>query len=285
MNQTKKLIAPIYRGVRRLSGSICTLPDFLIIGAQKAGTTSLHKYLLSHPCIAHTPKEIHFFDLYFSRGLSYYKSFFPSIINKTLLTQVRSSKILAGEATPYYLFHPRVAERVAQVLPNVKLIAVLRDPVDRAYSHYNYMLKKGKETLKFEEAIAKEEERLEFDCEKILNEDDYFSYSHQHHSYLSRGIYIEQIKRWHSFFPKEQMLIIDSKRLKLQTEEVLSEVLSFLSLPYHPLLEQDKSNYKKHNVNHYPSISKDTRNYLIDYFTPHNCELYNYLGVTFEWQR
>ncbi|HXS47682.1 MAG TPA: sulfotransferase domain-containing protein, partial [Solirubrobacterales bacterium] len=182
--------------LRRTNAGQRPLPDFLIIGAQKGGTTSLHAYLSEHRRVSpSSTKEVHFFDHAYDRGLGWYRAHFQ-----------RSAKAplsLSGEATPYYLFHPLVPARVAETLPESRLIVILRDPVDRAFSHHNHELALGFEDLPFEEAIEREPERLEGEQERILEDPGYRSFAHQHHSYVSRGRYAEQLERWLAHVPPE----------------------------------------------------------------------------------
>src|SRR5207248_10393615 len=105
-----------------------------------------------------------------------------------------------------YLFHPHVPKRVVQVLPHVKLIVLLRNPVDRAYSQYYHAIELGHETLSFEEAIASEEERTAQERAKLLRDEHYYSHAYKHRSYLTRGIYVEQLQAWMQLFPREQFL-------------------------------------------------------------------------------
>lgn len=148
------------RVCRILTAPIRVLPDFIIIGAQRAGTTSLFEYVSHHPCIGCSfGKELHFFDNLkgsFQKGLMWYRAHFPSYPYMYLAKKVRGRDMITGEASPYYLFHPLAATRIARVLPRVKLIAILRNPVDRAYSHYHHNAKYKRETLSFEAALEKD---------------------------------------------------------------------------------------------------------------------------------
>src|SRR5947209_1159841 len=137
------------------------LPDFLIIGAQKAGTTSLYRYLAAHPdIVASTRKEVHFFDINFWRGEWWYRSLFPLRRRLQRRPPLRNRPAITGEASPYYLFHPFAPERAAQLLPDAKLIVLLRDPVERAWSHYRHEVANGRETMTFPDALAAEPARL-----------------------------------------------------------------------------------------------------------------------------
>ncbi|MBA3426416.1 MAG: sulfotransferase [Rubrobacter sp.] len=161
-----------------------SLPDFLIIGAQKAGTTFLYYLLCQHPYVAPTSeKELHFFDSQkFNKGEGWYRSNFPPP------TSENGHKVITGEASPYYIYHPLAARRAAQVVPHARLIVLLRNPVDRAYSDYQNRLREGNEFLGFEEAIEAEEERIKGEKEKMLADEGYSSASHRRHSYLARGV-------------------------------------------------------------------------------------------------
>ncbi len=146
----------------RPTAGLRLLPDYLIIGAQRAGTTSLHRYLIQHPGVRTTlrTKGVHFFDTGYGRGMSWYASRFPTRLTAWYVARRHGVELRTGEASPYYLFHPHVPGRVAEHLPQVKLIALLRDPVGRAYSHYQHEVARGFETLSFEEAIEAEAARL-----------------------------------------------------------------------------------------------------------------------------
>ena len=202
-------IEKFYRGI---TSSIRLLPDFLIIGTQRGGTTALYHYLKTHPCI--TPATIadtHFFDKKYSKGLAWYRGHFPTSFRKISAQHLQRRAFVTGEASSSYLFHPHAPKRVAQVLPHVKLITLLRNPVDRAYSQYYHAIELGHETLSFEEAIQSEEERTWQEREKILKDEHYESHTYQHRSYLSRGIYVEQLQAWMHVFPREQFLILKSE--------------------------------------------------------------------------
>lgn len=207
-------------------------PDFLIIGAQKAGTTSLFHYLKQHPDIL-TPeeKEIHFFDMRYERGIDWYQSFF---------SEAAASEKVTGEASPYYLFHPCVPGRVKAHLPDVKLIILLRDPVARAFSHYHHAVRMGFENVSdFFDAIALEESRL-LGAEKNLAEgviQQHFSF--QHHSYISRGFYSHQIDRWLQHFPLSQMHFLQSETFFADPENALEGIFQFLGVANHEILKFD----------------------------------------------
>ena len=260
---------------------IGTLPDFLIIGAQKSGTSSLYHWLTQHPRVRQaTKKEIHYFDArYAFRSVDWYRSFFPETQPESALAADDRPHLLAGEATPYYMFHPCVPRRVAQVLPGVKLLAILRNPVDRAYSHYHMAVRARREQLSFEDAIEAEAERLEGEVERLLADDRYRSPVHCFHSYLARGVYVDQLVRWAEFFAPEQMLILKAADLRADPAATVRKALDFLELP-----PSEFDFAESYNTRQYPPLNPATRNRLVEYFEPHNRRLYDFLGVDFGWR-
>lgn len=264
---------------RLLTSPIRMMPNFIVIGANRGGTTSLYAYLQQHPLIiSATKKEVHFFDIDYAKGLNWYRTHFPSLLHKYYIKQTRGEDIITGEASPYYMCHPHAPKRILEHLPQVKLIAILRNPIDRAYSHYQHSIKRKTETLSFEEAIDKEEERLQGEEEKMIKDENYYSFPHRAHSYLSRGIYVDQLKVWSSLFPKEQILIIKSEDLYTDPSPTFKKILNFLEIP-----EWEPKDYKEYNAGSYSKIEPGTRKKLNDYFEPHNQRLYEYLGTNFGW--
>lgn len=267
------------RAYRILTGWARLLPDFIIIGAQRCGTTSLYNYLVRHPNVMSAfSKEVHFFDRYFRRGIVWYRSFFPLWVSRWYVERTSRRRVLVGESTPYYLFHPQAPRRAYGVVPQAKLIVLLRNPVDRAYSHYNHEVKIGAETLPFENALEREQEVLPLEMLKLLDDEDYYSFYHQHHSYLSRGIYLPQLQAWTRVFPRDQMLILNSESLYRSPSVVMERAHRFLGLPH-----QAVSEYERYNRIHYQSMNAITRARLVDYFRPYNQALYEYLGTDFGW--
>jgi hypothetical protein len=261
---------------RLATAPVRTLPDFIIIGAQKCGTTFLYQLLVQHPHVKPAfAKEVHYFDLNFGRGDNWYRSFFP--------LQIRNSHTyITGEASPYYLFHPHAPKRASAVVPDAKLIVLLRNPVDRAYSHYQHQVERVKggarETLTFEEAIEAEERVLPGEVSKMLQDEYYESSSHRTRSYLSRGIYIDQLLVWSSFFQRKQMFILKSEDLFYDTTKPLQGLLDFLDIAHWA-----PEKYAIPNKREYTGVSPLTRQRLDEYYKPHNQRLYEYLGVNLGW--
>jgi hypothetical protein len=266
---------------RKISKNARVLPDFIIIGAMKCGTSSLINYLREHPYVKIPlyQKEVHFFDRNFQKGINWYRSFFPSKISKYYITRCKKTSFLTGEKSPIYIFHPLVAKRLNKTLPNVKIIILLRNPVNRAYSHYNHSVRNGREPLSFEEAIKTEPERLRGEKNKIIKLKNYKGLKYSRYSYLLRGHYLEQIKEWFKYFPREQLLIIKSEDLFKTPQIVMNEVYNFIGIPK---FKHDK--FEKKFSRPYEKLKEETRQDLIKYFKPYNEKLYKYLGVEFDWE-
>ncbi|MGH7797297.1 MAG: sulfotransferase domain-containing protein [Candidatus Binatia bacterium] len=276
-------LPPFLKGVakapRVLTAGIRLLPDFLIIGAQRCGTTSLQRYLIQHPCIAPSfRKEVHFFDRNLKKGVNWYRAHFPSAPHKYYVTTILRRRFLTGEASAAYLFYPHAPKRILETVPRAKLIVLLRNPVDRAYSQYQHEASLRYETLPFEAAIEQEPRRLEGEREKMLCDEGYDSYSYRHHSYLSRGVYADQLAIWMNLFSREQMLILQSEDFFAGPASVFQKVLRFLDLPPWEL-----ANFKRYNAREYSTMDGATRRRLIEYFEPHNRRLSELVGRNFSW--
>jgi hypothetical protein len=258
---------------RELTAPLRGLPSALIIGAQRSGTTSLFNYLAQHPdVLPPLGKEIHYFDLHYARGVRWYRGRFP------FRHRLRRGA-LTIDASPYYLAHPLAPERAARLLPEVKLVAVLRNPVDRAFSHYQHEVRDGRESLSFVEAIDREPARLAGEEERLRREPGYYSYNHHRYSYTRRGLYLEQLGRWARHYPRSSLLVLQSERLFREPAAVSAALYDFLGLRPHGLKEYTafyQGTYER-------AIPADLRTRLVAYFEPHNRKLYEWLGEEFDW--
>jgi hypothetical protein len=244
------------------------LPNYIMIGAQRCGTTSLFHYLIESPLVSSPPKkELHFFSEYYEKGLSWYRSHFPNKKNT-----------ITGESTPYYLYHPLCAERIARDIPDVKLVVMLRNPVDRAYSNYWLQVKQGKEPFPFEDAIKAEEKRIAGEEERILRDGNYTSLEHRSHSYLARGLYAIQLERYFRYFERGRMLILKSEDFFRDPVSISIKTFEFLGV-----LSSDVKPIRRHNAINYPKMREETRQQLTEYYRSHNEKLYSLLGVDFGW--
>ncbi len=262
---------------RRLSGRWRVLPDFIILGAQKAGTTTIYDNLVKHPDVRPCDiKEVHFFDRNWDKGANWYRAHFP--FTGEISAQPTQRNWITGEGSPYYLFHPLVPARVHQLCPESRLIVVLRDPVERAYSHYQHEKRKDREPLSFEDALAAEEGRLAGEVAKIFADPDYGSFAHQHFSYKARGYYADQLEAWHKLFPRDQILILESRELNRDFPGTFSRLYDFLGLQQIELPQPKRS-----NVGSYEKMGDATRAALVEHFRPHNERLFTLLGRRFDW--
>ena len=293
LRRARKSIGPARRKARQLTSRARMLPSFLIIGAQRAGTTSLAAYVGSHPDVegpgAADPslywvKELHFFDENYWRGTDWYRAFFP-LIARQRAARLRGRNLACGEATPYYLFHPAVPERVAETIPDVRLIALLRNPVERAYSHYQHARKLRMEKLSFEEAVEAEPERLaglDEELRKIRPERTKdgrrVHHHHLHRAYVSRSLYADQLERWLTYFPRDQLLVLRSEDFLARPNETFAEVFAFLGVrPW------KVPGYEARNVGSYAPIDPSLRARLEERFAEPNARLAELLGRDFGW--
>ncbi len=270
----RRSILWVSKHYRELTTQDRVLPNFIIIGVQKGGTSSLYQYLLTHPdVVPGYKKEVKFFDGNHHKGLDWYRYNFP------LASEMSDPAKQTGEASPSYVFHPLVPQRIKEALPDVKLILLLRDPVARAYSHFQGNKRKGQEDLSFEEAIDQEENRLEGERESIIANQYYPMYRYLVYSYLARGIYIDQVRNWLGSFQREQILILRSEDFFNNPQDVYSRVLEFLDLADCRLAD-----YEIFNFGRYSQMDPETEKRLREYFSPHNQELYDFLGMDFGWE-
>ena len=258
-----------------------TLPDFLIIGAKKCGTTFLYDLLIEHPHVeSAAQKELHYFDRFFDMGIDWYSSCFPTP------KWIDGRKTITGEATPY-LPTPSAAERMAKILPQARLIMLLRNPVDRAYSDYKQGVRLGWETRSFEEAIQAEKREI-IGKDEIPQREGRIGPTDVRYQYLRRGIYVDQLLHWTKFFTKDQILVLKSEGFFERTPETLKVVLKFLGLSptSSPKPRTDFRGWlrnKRHKGEYQQGMSSVTRRRLEEYFEPYNSKLCEYLDVDFGW--
>jgi hypothetical protein len=188
--------------------------------------------------------------------------------------------VITLDATPYYLMHPLVPGRAAALLPHARLITLLRNPVDRALSHYQHEVRGGRESLSFAEAIDKEPERLAGEEERLRAEPGYYSWNHHRYGYLRRGLYLEQLRRWTEHFPRSQLVVLQSEALFRDPVATMAKAHEFLGLRQHTLPQYDSSFQKGNYAREMPP---ELRARLAAYFEPHNRELYQWLGEEYDW--
>jgi hypothetical protein len=254
------------------------LPDFIIVGTQKGGTSSLYHYLCQHPqVLAAATKEVHYFDNNFHQSPNWYLRQFPSLMARCVNSLRTGRRTVTGEASPFYLMHPHTPERIARTVPDAKLIVLLRDPAYRAYSQYQHNQRMGWDPLPFEEAIDREEERIGPALQAILDDPLKVDTRFTAWSYKARGRYLEQLQRYERFFPREQMLVLSSEDLSSSPATVYRRTLDFLELePFEP------KSFPVANAGDYDQLPPKVDE-LKGYFAPHNDALFNHLGRSLSW--
>jgi len=271
-HETRSLRKKISARFRFFTEKYRDLPNFLVIGTQKGGTTSLYRYLSKHPQILGTlsVKELSFFDEFFLRGIHWYKSNF----------RFKRKNKLSFEATTHYLFNPNSAARVYETIPDVKIIVLLRDPIYRAFSHYQHQKRIGREYLDFPEAIRMESSRLKYEKNKLINNLNYQSYRYQQFSYLERGKYADQLNVWFKSFPKNNFLILSSEYFFSETKSALTEICNFLEIKDFNF----KSKKRYNSISYSEEIDKETFAFLQGFFKEENKKLFKLLGKKYnEW--
>ena len=230
-----------------------------------------------HPYTKGVPyKELHFFNSHYEKGHLWYRAHFPLSWNMRAKDGIQ--KLLTGEKTPAYLAHPEVPKRVKNLIPDVKLIVMLRNPIDRAYSHYNMCVRDGWEKLSFEEALDSEEKRLQEVLNKYGPIEMWKHPSTRYFLYKYRGHYAEHLKRWFEFFSRDQFIILKSEDYFEDPTRIFLKVQDFIGLPHWKPTE-----IKLPKRGRRKPLSQETREKLREYFRPLNEELYQLLGKDFGW--
>jgi hypothetical protein len=283
----KQAARAVLRGYGCRTAGSRPMPDFLVIGAKRGGTTSLWNYLVRHPDVLplfpalQQIKSPHYFDINHSRGQTWYRSHFATRRQRVRHERETGHPAVTGEASPYYMFHPLAVERIAREMPQGKFIVSLRNPVDRAYSNYNERRGCGVEPLStFEEAIAAEPERLRGEVERMRADPDYYSPMYDSASYLARGRYLEHLQPWLETFRRDQVHIVLADQMKRDSENAFRQICEFLGI--RPLGLQG---YPRYNLLPTPAMDPKTRERLVEYFRPHNAALSAAVDMELDWDR
>ncbi len=252
-----------------ITGPWRVLPNLIVIGAVRSGTTSLFHYFNEHPCMTSSSyDELGFFDSNFELGLNWYKSHFPTKFHKQKIIS-KFKKFYTYDVTPFYIWNENAAKRILDTLPNTKLIALLRNPIDRAYSNYQLSVRDD-EKQSFEEVIKKE----------MKQGKNFKTKAYGLQNYLARGIYVNQLEKWYKLFPKKNILVISTDELKKDPENTLNSMFQFLDIPKYKV-----KNLKKHNKENYKSMNNETRKFLVDFFKEDNKKLFKLIGKKFDWDK
>lgn len=278
----RRPLRSVVRTAGRLTSGARLRPSFLIVGAQRSGTTSLHRTLKQHPAVvgALHKKGVHYFDVNYTRGYDWYQGHFPLRSSAERIERRTGMRVVACESSPYYMFHPLAPERIAADLPDARVIVMLRDPVERAYSAYTHERARGFETEDVERAFALEERRLKGEVGRILADPAYVSHHHQHNAYVARGRYIEQLERVERALGRDRMHIIDCGDYFTDPDHVYRATLEFLDLPPWP-----DARHQVHNARPRTGMDDALRERLTAHFEPYDERLAGWLGWTPSWRR
>jgi len=268
----------VSRAVGAATAGTRLLPTFVVVGAQRAGTTSLHRALLAHPHVVGPVlhKGVHYFDVAYDRGMRWYRGHFPV----AAVARARVGRPPAVfESSGYYMHHPWAPGRIAEALPGVRIVAMLRDPVERAYSAHRHELARGFETVGFEEALDLEPSRLAGEAER-LRDPVATSHAHRHHSYVDRGQYVEQVRRLHDAFGADRVHVVWSEDFYEDPEPAYAGLLGFLGLePWQPPA------FERWNARPRSPMAEATRARLEAHFRPYDDALTELLGQVPSWRR
>jgi len=258
------------------------LPSFLIVGAERCGTTSMFHVVRQHPVVFSGTlprKEVHYFDHKYGHGLGWYQCHFP-LTARTRLATRGAGRPVAFEATANYMFHPLAPERIHRDLPGVRLLVMVRDPVERAYSAHAHQLGFGFETEPFERALELEDARLEGEAERLAADPAYHSFNHDHYTYRARGYYADQLEKLAAIFGRDRIHVVDSGEFFDSPGPVYDEVLEFLRLPHlgYPA-------FTPQNARPRSPMPDAVRAALEEHFRPHDERLIAWLGHEPSWRR
>ncbi|MCZ2402936.1 sulfotransferase domain-containing protein [Paenarthrobacter sp. Z7-10] len=256
------------------------LPSLIIIGAQRSGTTTLYRMLSEHPSVIRptASKGVGYFDLNYHRGLRWYRGHFP-LKALTAGGSAPDSRI-TFESSGYYSHHPLAVPRLAEDLPGVKLLMMLRDPVDRAYSAHRHEYNRGFETESFERALELEPERLHGEVEKMQADPAYQSFAHRHHAYLGRSRYWEQVSKIHEAVGKDRLYLVDADRFFARPHEEFEEIQRWLGLP-----RWQPEKVMAWNAQPREPMEPQLRERLMSYFEPYDQQLAEAASIPLSWRR
>jgi hypothetical protein len=280
----KAVIGHSTRTFGRLTASSRILPSLLLCGGQRCGTTSLYRALAQHAAILKPVfhKGVHYFDTAYDRGLPWYRAHFPTQAAARRIAHHTGLTPVGFESSPYYLYHPLAARRFARDLPGVKVIVLVRDPVERAWSHHAHEVARGFEDITdFAAAVEAEEERLHGEERRLRDDPEYYSFDHQHHAYTARGRYIDYLEPLAEAVGRERVLVLDSGGFFARPEETFERALRFIGLPW-----TGEFTFARHNARGRPSpMSPALRARLSEHYEPYDERLADWLGGMPSWRR
>lgn len=278
------------RGYGQLTARWRPDPEFLIIGAKRGGSTSFYYDLLEHPQVCplfprpdHLPKAaatkgIHYFDQNFERGERWYRAHLPSRFARAAQRRRVGAPVVVGEASPYYLFHPAAAERAAQLLPDARIVVVLRDPVMRAYSHWKERRRNDMEPLDFAAALAAEDGRVGAVEDRLRTDPAFHSYAHEQQSYARQSEYDTALQRWYDRYPRDRILVLCSEEYYAAPRQALDAAAAFLGISVGAV-----AGGSVRNAAGGERLDAGVEAALRERFAPHNEALRRLTGRDFPW--
>lgn len=265
-------------GLGGLTSWVRVMPDTLIVGAQRCGTSSLFRYLARHPRVLKgLRKEVDFFNRFGEPGFdeAWYRSHFPTSWTVAVAAGVRGGPVRVLEASPNYLWYAPSFRTMRETLPDARLIVMLRDPVERAHSHYRKNLAGGSRPAAFESCV---ERGIAWASEGVLDADRFVRRGGRGEEVVARGLYAPQLEAVFRHFPREQVHVLRSEDLYGDPHGTTQQVLGFLGLPPHRLPAYPVRNRKPG-----PALEPGIERRLRRFFRPHNERLYELLGRDFGW--
>ncbi len=258
------------------------VPSFVLAGAQRCGTTSLFRALVAHPAIlpAVHHKGVNYFDVSYGKGMRWYRGHFPVSATARLRARGADEPVQTFDASGYYLYHPLAIPRLAADLPGTKVLVMLRDPVERAFSAWKHETARGFETETFERALELEDERVEPELQRMLTDHDFQGFSHRHHSYRRRGQYAEQLDRVLEHVPRADLHVVDADDFFAEPGRETAAVLDFLGLSH-----RLPASFGKWNARPGSGLSDETRQRLREVYEPHDAALARLTGRVPSWRR
>ena len=281
----KRVVHAGSRSYGRLTAPARMLPSFLICGGQRCGTTSMYRALAQHPAVlkAVLHKGVHYFDVSYQRGMRWYQGHFPlRHTAERLSRRLNGVPVQTFESSPYYMYHPLAAARFAADLPWIRLLVLVRDPVERAYSQHAHEVARGFEPeVDFGRALELEPARLRGQTDLLAADPTAYSFSHQHHAYRARGEYIRYLERLSSVLDRDRIYVVESEDFFARPELVYDSVLDFLNLPHYGYPTFDRHNAQPREAPMDPVL----RRTLATHYAPYDDRLGAWLGREPAWCR